>query len=86
MSGCLESFVENKLLKGLIGRYRPNIRMFGLLELKNLDNGQIDDIFNLYNTTSRYCNRHSSPIEALPAEYGQLKTDYELFKKITGLK
>lgn len=86
MSGCLESFVENKLLKGLIGRYRPNIRMFGLPELKRLDNDLIDDIYSLYNTTSRYGNRHSSPVEALKAEYSKLKDDYELFKKITELK
>ncbi|WP_425449147.1 AAA family ATPase [Dethiothermospora halolimnae] len=86
MSGCLESFVENKLLNGLINRYRPNIRMYSLLELKNLDKELIDKIHNLYNNTSRYGNRHSSPLETLSPTYDKLVRDYGLFQEILKVK
>ena len=84
ISGCLENYVENKLLNGLIGRYRPNIRMYGLQDLKSIDDEIVDKIYNLYNSTSRYGNRHDSPLESLPPTYDTLKTHYSDFKSIVG--
>ena len=86
ISGCLESYVENRLLNGLISRYRPNIRMFSLLDLKTINNDLIDKIYNLYDDTSRYGNRHSSPYEVLPPTYEKLEEDYKLFKEIINIK
>lgn len=82
MSGCLENFVENKLLNGLISRYRPNIRMYSLMELKRIDNELVDKIYELYNNTSRYGNRHDSPLEASQPTLDNLLVDYESFKEI----
>lgn len=82
MSGCLESYVELKILSGFISRYRPNIRMDSLDILKNLDNDKIDKINNLYRKTSRYGNRHDRPIEGIPPKYDELCKHYEKFKEI----
>ena len=84
MSGCLENYVENKLLNGLIGRYRPNIRMYSLLELKSIDDNVVDKIYDLYNNTSRYGNRHDAPLGSLPPTYDNLKTHYDIFRSIVG--
>lgn len=84
ISGCLENYVENKLLNGLIGRYRPNIRMYSLQELKSIDDNIVDKIYDLYNNTSRYGNRHDAPLGLLPPSYDNLKTHYEVFKSIVG--
>jgi len=84
MSGCLEHYVENILLNGLISRYRPNIRMYSLTELKSIDDDSVDKIFDVYNNTSRYGNRHDSPLEALSPTFDNLKDHYIVFKSIVG--
>jgi hypothetical protein len=86
MSGCLENYVENILLKGLISRYRPNIRMYSLTELKSINNDIVDKIYELYNNTSRYGNRHDSPSEALSPTFNNLKAHYGIFNSIIDFK
>ena len=80
MSGYLESFVEVKLFKEVVIRYRANIRMHSLGRVKGTDLSIIDDLMSLYNKTSRKCSRHSQPIPAPAPKYNELLIDFEHLK------
>ena len=80
MSGYLEIFVEVKLFKEVVTRYRPNIRMHSLERIKGTDLSIIDDLMNLYNQTSRKCSRHSQPIPAPAPKYSELLIDFKHLK------
>lgn len=86
MSGCLEAYVENKLLYGIISRYRSNIRMDNLDDLKKMDIDKLDKVNTLYRKTSRFGNRHDRPTPAILPNYGELEKHYELFKEIVQSK
>ncbi len=83
MSGYLEDYVEKVYFKNVISRYRPNIRMQTLEDLKDLDTSVIDKVLRLYERTSRRGSRHSQPAEVKKPKYpelvddiGQLKQDF----------
>jgi len=80
MSGYLESYVENKLFKLIITRYRPNIRMYNLEKMKNLDPKKIDDVIKLYNQTSRKGSRHSQPTGSLTPKFHELEKHFSILK------
>ena len=61
LSGYLESFVEVKIFKSVISRYRPNIRIKSLNKVK-WNNTIINEVIRLYNKTSRKGSRHYQPI------------------------
>jgi energy-coupling factor transporter ATP-binding protein EcfA2 len=62
LSGFLECFVEYKILKNVINRYRSNIRMESLPKIK-WDEGKIAETMRLFHKTSRKGTRHSQPKE-----------------------
>lgn len=76
LSGYLESFVEVKIFKSVIGRYRPNIRMKNLNEIE-WDNGLINEVMRLFNKTSRKGSRHSQPIGIQTPKFPELIKDKE---------
>jgi len=76
LSGYLESFVEVKILKSVISRYRPNIRMKTLNKI-NWENDVISDIIRLFNKTSRKGTRHSQPIGIQTPTFAELIKDKE---------
>ena len=73
MSGYLETYVELILFKDIIGRFRPNIRMNNLGEMKDFDREKLDELSNLYNQTSRKGSRHSHPIGTQPPNVRDFK-------------
>ena len=77
MSGCIEDYVEKEILKGIIGRYRPNIRMESISDLKSIDQQKIDNAANIYGKTSRYGTRHSQPEGAPRPSLEQLQKDFQ---------
>lgn len=80
MSGYLEDYVEKVYFKNVISRYRPNIRMHTLGDLKNLDTGIIDNVLKLYERTSRRGARHSQPGEVREPKYTELVNDVKSLK------
>jgi predicted ATPase len=80
MSGYIEEYVEKKLLRNVISRYRANIRMNSLLELSTISEDKLKLITELYESSSRGGNRHDNPEDAAPATYDQLKIDVENLK------
>ncbi|MEF7439955.1 AAA family ATPase [Paenibacillus lautus] len=78
MSGYLEDYVEQKLLSGIISRYRPNIRMNSVDSLKGIESELIDELCELYEQTSRKGSRHSQPIGAPKPLYEELLSHFEL--------
>ncbi len=85
ISGYLETYVEGKIFKDIISRYRPNIRMHSLDKMDSLDYNKIKKILSLYNQTSRKGSRHSQPIGSpkpkyldLSKHYDELKNDFPL--------
>jgi hypothetical protein len=82
MSGYLESYVEFYLLKDVINRYRPNIRMNSLSKLNSFDSIQLKTIMQIYEETSRKCARHSQPIGVPAASFADAKTSLEIIKKL----
>ena len=80
MSGYLEDYVEKIYFKNIINRYRPNIRMQSLGNLKDLDTSVIDSVMKLYEQTSRRGSRHSQPRETKKPGYGELVGDVKKLK------
>ena len=75
MSGYLEDYVEKVYFKNVISRYRPNIRMYKLEDLKDLDIDVIGSLLKLYERTSRRCARHSHPVDVKKPNYPELVVD-----------
>lgn len=84
MSGHIESYVEIKIFKDVINRYRPNIRMHSLSKLTGFDPTILTPIINLYGHTSRKGSRHSQPTGAPAPNYEEFKEHYSLWKETTG--
>ena len=80
ISGYLETYVEGKIFKNIITRYRPNIRMQSLEKIESLDTEKIKKLMTLYNQTSRKGSRHSQPIGTPPPKYPDLLKHYEELK------
>ena len=80
MSGYLEDYIEKVYFKNVISRYRPNIRMHTLGDLKDLDTGIIDNVLKLYERTSRRGSRHSQPGEVGKPKYTELVNDVKNLK------
>jgi wobble nucleotide-excising tRNase len=80
MSGYLEGFIEKVYFKNVISRYRPNIRMNSLVDLKDLDTTIIDNVLKLYEITSRKGNRHDQPGETRRPKYEELINDVKKMK------
>jgi len=80
MSGYLEDYVEKVYFKNVISRYRPNIRMLTLGDLKDLDTSIIGDVLTLYERTSRRGARHSQPPEVKKPKYEELVNDVKELK------
>ena len=80
MSGYLEDYVEKVYFKNVISRYRPNIRMQTLGELKDLDTSVLDNILKLYERTSRRGARHSQPGEVKKPNYTEIVSDVKELK------
>ena len=72
ISGYIESYVEIRLFKNVINRYRPNIRMHSLDKLAEFNAEAIKPIMELYNQTSRKGSRHSHPAGAPSPTYDEL--------------
>lgn len=81
ISGYLESYVEIKLFKNVINRYRPNIRMHSLDRLIDFKADSIEPLMRLYNQTSSKGSRHSQPAGVPPPTYDELKEHYGQFLK-----
>jgi hypothetical protein len=79
MSGYLESYVEIKLFKNIINRYRPNIRMHSLDRMEDINPEEIKSLMELYKQTSRKGSRHSQPVGAPLPVYDELKLHYAQF-------
>jgi len=80
ISGYLETYVEGKIFKNIITRYRPNIRMQSLEKLESIDIDKIKKLITLYNQTSRKGSRHSQPIGSPAPKYSDLMKHYEELK------
>lgn len=80
MSGYLEDYVEIIYFKNVISRYRPNIRMHTLENLKGMDLENIDKITALYKKTSRRGSRHSQPDGTQQPTYTELTEDVKTLK------
>jgi wobble nucleotide-excising tRNase len=80
ISGYLETYVEGKIFKNIITRYRPNIRMHSLDKMESIDNEKIKKLMSLYNQTSRKGSRHSQPIGSPVPKYPDLIKHYEELK------
>jgi len=80
MSGYLEYYVEKKLLKDIISRYRPHIRMHNIVKLKDLRSDIIEELAKLYEQTSRKGSRHSHPIEAPKPTLSELINHYKILE------
>jgi wobble nucleotide-excising tRNase len=81
MSGYLEDYVEKVYFKNIISRYRPNIRMQTLGDLKDLDTSVIDKVIKLYEKTSRRVARHSQPADVRKPQYPELVDDVKELKE-----
>lgn len=77
ISGYLETYVEVKVFKNVISRYRPNIRMHSLDKLKDFDKSTINDIIKLYKQTSRKGSRHSPPLGTSAPSFPEVKKHFE---------
>lgn len=75
ISGYLEDYVEKIYFKNVISRYRPNIRMHTLGDLKNLNTNIISELLTLYEKASRRCSRHSQPSDVIKPTYSELVKD-----------
>ena len=80
ISGYIESYVEIKIFKDVINRYRPNIRMNSLVNLLDFNPAVLTPIIALYNQTSRKGSRHSQPMGSPPPTYRELKEHYTEWK------
>ena len=80
ISGYLEDYTEKVYFKNVISRYRPNIRMESLGDLKDLDTSVIDDVLKLYKRTSRRGSRHSQPGGVKKPKYEELIKDVKTLK------
>ena len=81
ISGYLESYVEIKLFKNVINRYRPNIRMHSLDKLCDFDAETFMPILELYQQTSRKGSRHSQPTGTPTPTYAELQDHYAQFRE-----
>jgi DNA repair exonuclease SbcCD ATPase subunit len=81
MSGYLEDYVEKVYFKNVISRYRPNIRMQTLGNLKDIDTSVIDNVLKLYKRTSRKGARHSQPLGVKDPQYSELVNDIKELKE-----
>ncbi|UUZ79319.1 hypothetical protein LJK88_29625 [Paenibacillus sp. P26] len=77
MSGYLEDYVEQKLLSGIISRYRPNIRMNSIVSLKGIKDELIDELCELYEQTSRKGSWHSQPLGAPKPSFDELLVHFQ---------
>ena len=87
MSGYLESYVEQVILKGIVSRYRPNIRMNNINILKEIQAEKVDRLMELYEKTSRLGSRHSQPDMVSAPTYDDLTEDVKILQdefKYTG--
>jgi ABC-type multidrug transport system ATPase subunit len=73
ISGYLESYFEIVVLGSIISRYRPNIRMANILELKKIDDSILDKLNKLYDQTSIKGSRHSTAKGSPKPDLDQLK-------------
>jgi len=80
ISGYLETYVEGKIFKDIITRYRPNIRMYSLDKMETFDFDKIKKLLSLYNQTSRKGSRHSQPTGSPTPKYIDLLKNYEELK------
>ncbi|MEW6291028.1 MAG: AAA family ATPase [Thermodesulfobacteriota bacterium] len=76
MSGYLESYVEIRIFKNVINRYRPNIRMHSLNRLTEFNPAALAPIIELYGQTSRKGSRHSQPAGAPEPTYTEILGHY----------
>lgn len=81
ISGYLEDYVEVVYLKNIINRYRPNIPMHSLENLKSIQLGFIDNILSFYEKTSRLGTRHSQPHGTICPNYQNLLDDVRDLKQ-----
>lgn len=72
MSGYLEDYVEIVLFNNIINRYRPNIMMNSLGNIRIFNASTISEIESLYRQTSRKGSRHSHPIDTPVPQYAEL--------------
>lgn len=87
MSGYLEDYFEKNIMKGIITRHRNNIRMHSVIKLKDLNvDGQLEKLNELYEKTSKYCNRHSKTASQKIADYRDIMVDYPEFTNFVGWK
>jgi hypothetical protein len=77
ISGYLEDYIEIKLFKNIFNRFRSNIYMDSLGNLRNFDTTIIEKISVLYKKTSRKGSRHSQPVSIADPKYAQLIKDVE---------
>ena len=80
MSGYLEDYVELVYFRNIINRFRPNIRMHSLENLKTLDLNIVDPLMKLYKKTSRNGSRHSQPDGIKKPQYKELVEDVSSLK------
>jgi len=77
ISGYIEEYVEKVYFKNVISRYRPNIRMNSLGDLRKMDITMIDKILKLYEKSSRRGTRHSQPKSVKQPKYTELVEDVQ---------
>lgn len=87
LSGYLEDYFEKKIMDGIITRHRNNIRMHSVIKLKDINkDGQLETLNELYEKTSKFCNRHSQTLSQKKADYKDIMNDYPAFKSFVGWK
>ncbi|GAB6108030.1 AAA family ATPase [Fusibacter bizertensis] len=87
LSGYLEDYFEKKIIDGIITRHRNNIRMHSVINLKDINkDGQLDSLNELYEKTSKFCNRHSQTLSQKKADYQDIMIDYPVFRTFVGWK
>ena len=74
LSNYIETAVEVSLFKGVVGRYRANIRIQSLRKV-DWDVSVVNQLVSLHNRTSRKGIRHSQPASVPPPTRSDLQTD-----------
>jgi len=81
----IEVFVEQEMLGGVTERYRPNVMMGRLSNIKTdrLD-GAIEQLNTMFDRACRYMGGHSQPLEQLSVRptLEELKTDWDAMQEL----
>lgn len=80
ISEYLEDYVERILFKAVVSRYRRNLSLGRLGEIKAWDQDKLELILDIYKRTGSDALRHSNPPEVPDPTVVQLRSDFDNLK------